>query len=138
MNLISMLERIKDELPEGQAVDFITASHGKAYTALRGGEDIVFTSDNGNEITVKWPEFQQVLHLLKCNPQGVLAGNAQNSDDGVGKGNCGLTTIEGQISHYVYGIHIGGNPKTRRATYIMPILIKADLVKKDSTLFKLK
>ena len=128
MNLIEMLEEIKKQLPESEVVDFVTSSERKPFTALKDNDAITFTSTGGNPIHVKWPEFQQIISLLISNPEGVLAGNAMNPDEGVGKGNCKLDTIEGQISHYVYGRSIGENPMTRRHTYIMPVLIKAGIV----------
>ena len=138
MNLIEMLERVKKQLPEGEVVDFVTSSQKKPFTALKNQDTITFVSKNDSTIPVKWPEFQQVLSLLISHPDGVKAGNAINHDDGIGKGNCKLDTIEGQISHYVYGRGIGENPVTRRATYIMPVLLKAGLITYENSTFKLK
>ena len=138
MNLIEMLERAKEQLPEGEVVDFKTASHGVEFTAVKTNDDVCFLSNGGHTIPVKWPEFQQVLSLLIAHPNGVKAGNAINHDEGVGKGNCKLDTIEGQISHFVYGRVIGENPVTRRATYIMPVLLKAGLITYENSTFKLK
>ena len=138
MDLIEMLDRVKELLPEGKVVDFNTASRDVEFTALKNQDAITFVSKGGTTIPVKWPEFQQVLSLLITHPNGVKAGNAINHDEGVGKGNCKLNTIEGQISHYVYGRGIGENPVTRRATYIMPVLLEAGLITYENSTFKLK
>lgn len=138
MNLIEMLERVKEQLPERMIVNFVTASQNIPFTAFKDHDAITFTSNGGHPIPVKWPEFQQVLSLLITYPDGVIAGNAIGADAGVGKGNCKLDSIEGQISHYVYGKGIGENPVTKRATYIMPVLIKAGIALKEGKIFKLK
>jgi len=139
MNLIEMLDKIKEQLPEGVIVDFNTASRDIEFTAFKNQDAITFVSRGGHSIPVKWPEFQQVLSLLLSHPEGVLAGDAQNSNERtVGIGKCKLDTIEGHISHYVYGKTIGDKAEQRRATYIMPVLIKANLVTYENSTFKLK
>ncbi len=140
MNLIEMLDKIKEQLPERKMVNFVTPSRNKPFTALKDNEVITFRANNGGGSAVKvdWPEFQQVLSLLLYNPEGVLAGDAQNIGDNlVGGEKCKLDTVEGQISHYVHGVPIGEEAKTRRATYIMPVLIKAGVAIKEGQVFKL-
>lgn len=138
MNLIEMLDKIKEQLPEGEVVDFRTATKNVEFMASKNQDVISFVSRGGTTIPVKWPEFQQVLSLLITYPNGVVAGNAIGADAGVGNGNCKLDSIEGHISHYVYGKAVGENPVTKRATYIMPVLIKAGIVIKEGIVFKLK
>ena len=141
MSLIEMLECVKEQLPEGETVNFDTPDHNKTFTALKNKDDITFITKEGKgtKVEVKWPEFHQVLILLLNHPEGVLAGDAQNKGKNlIGGDTCSIDTIEGQISHYVHGVPNGKKAKTRRATYIMPVLIKAELVTYDKPIFRLK
>ncbi len=125
-----MLNEIRRVLPEGETVPFQTLARPADFTAKRQGNEVIFTikgkKDKPNDVTIDFAEFQEVLCLLRQKTDGVEFGNIQKYV--IGHANCTVNTIDGHIAHFFYGIPKGGT-HTRRATYIAPVLSRAELIK---------
>ena len=71
MNLIEMLDKIKEQLPEGEVVDFRTASQNVGFTASKNQDVISFVSvilSFFNSIKIKFiTESGIAVTSLPCN-----------------------------------------------------------------------
>jgi hypothetical protein len=129
MNEQEAFERIQDK--------FIQLGSSARIPLLKGGsfkaqmvEEGILVDNLGNQSLLRWIVFLETVKLLNNNGGRALRGDAMQSK--LGSPRLPLNSIEGHISHVVYGKQIGDSI-FRRITPIACILIWAGVCRTEPT-----